>query len=184
MKAYISCRFAHVTPCYHGHNLKRWMEMETLTTSSEHRRHDAAASTDSTPPHGQYRGGAQLLCPMPEMWQCWGKPWPLVKGESSEIMWPLLSRIMYSCERLLQHCSTAGQAAAGHLGLTWLQPDCRSSCRTIAAVIQICNYNQDCSTICGVLQLHSNCHSKSQHDCQTKNITNKFLENISFADEE
>ena len=54
--------------------------METLTTSSEHRRHDAAASTDSTPPHGQYRGGAQLLCPMPEMWQWWGKPWPLVKG--------------------------------------------------------------------------------------------------------
>ena len=34
--------------------------METLTTSSEHRRHDAAASTDSTPPHGQYRGGAAL----------------------------------------------------------------------------------------------------------------------------
>ena len=34
--------------------------METLTTSSEQRRHDAAASTDSTPPHGQYRGGAAL----------------------------------------------------------------------------------------------------------------------------
>ena len=34
--------------------------METLTTSSEHRRHDAAASTDSTPPHGQYRGGAAV----------------------------------------------------------------------------------------------------------------------------
>ena len=34
--------------------------METLTTSSEPRRHDAAASTDSTPPHGQYRGGAAL----------------------------------------------------------------------------------------------------------------------------
>ena len=126
-----------------------------------------------------------LLCPMLEMWQWWGKPWPLVKAASSEIMRPLLSRIMYSCERLLQHCSTAGQAAAGHLGLTWLQPDCRSSCRTIAAVIQICNYKQDCSTICEVLhQLHSNCHSKSQHDCQTKDITNKFLENILFADEE
>ena len=138
-----------------------------------------------------------LLCPMLEMWQWWGKPWPLVKAASSEIMWPLLSRIMYSCERLLQHCSTAGQAAAGHLGLTWLQPDCRSSCRTITAVIQICNYNQNCSTTgvlqlhCTVqltywviLQLHSNCHSKSQHDCQTIDITTRFLENILFAEEE
>ena len=182
MTAYISCRFAHVTPCFHGQYWKWWMEMETLTTSSEHRRHDAAASTDSTPPHGQYRGGAALSNAGDVAMV--GKPWPLVKGESSDIMWLLLSRIMYSCERLLQHCSTAGQAAAGHLGLTWLQPDCRSSCRTIAAVIQICNYNQNCSTICGVLQLHSNCHSKSQHGCQTKDITNKFLENILFADEE
>ena len=91
--------------------------------------------------------------------QCWrsgnggGKPWPLVKAAASGIMWPLLSRIMYSCERLLQHCSTAGQAAAGDLGLTWLQPDCRSCCRTITAVIHICNYNQNCSTT-GVLQMH------------------------------
>ena len=34
--------------------------METLTTSSEHRTHDAAPTTDSTPPHGQYRGGAAV----------------------------------------------------------------------------------------------------------------------------
>ena len=135
-----------------------------------------------------------LLCPMLEMWQWWGNPGPLSEGASSEIM---LSCYPGLCTVVRGYCSTAGQAAAGDLGLTWLQPDCRSSCRTITAVIQICNYNQNCSTTgvlqlhCTVqltywviLQLHSNCHSKSQHDCQTIDITNRFLENILFADEE
>ena len=128
--------------------------MGTLTTSSEHRTHDAAPTTDSTPPHGQYRGGAAVSNAGDVAMV--GKTLALLSKQqhqgSCDHCYPGL------CTVVRGYCSTAalqasGQAAAGDLGLTWLQPDCRSSCRTITAVIQICNYNQNCSTT-GVLQLH------------------------------
>ena len=124
MTAYISYRFAHVAPYFHGQYWKRWMEMETLTTSSEHRTHDAApATTDSTPPHGQYRGGAAVSNAGDVAMQWWGigKTLALLSKQhhqrSCDHCYPGL------CTVVRGYCSTAALQAR-LLQVTWVSLGC------------------------------------------------------------